>query len=108
MLDKTKPILVVDDSRTVAAILCKIARQIGFTDVNALHDGSCALERLRSIRHELLIVDWEMSPMNGPKLISAIRDDEKLAHLPILMTTAYHQNVVDSLQSGNPTGANGY
>jgi CheY-like chemotaxis protein len=108
MLDRTKPVLVVDDSRTMAAILCKIARQTGFTDVSAVHDGSSALVRLRSIRHELLIVDWEMAPMNGPQLIAAIRDDEKLSDLSVLMTTAHHQNVVESLQSGNATGANGY
>jgi CheY-like chemotaxis protein len=108
MLDKTKPVLVVDDSRTMAAILCKIARQVGFTDVNAVYDGSSALARLRSIHHELLIVDWEMAPMNGPELIAAIRNDEKLSYLSVLMTTAHHQNVVESLQSGSSTGANGY
>jgi CheY-like chemotaxis protein len=108
MLDKSKPVLVVDDSRTVATILCKIARQVGFADVNAVYDGASALERLRSLRHELLIVDWEMTPINGPRLIAAIRGDEKLSYLPVLMTTAHHQNVVESLQSGNATGANGY
>jgi two-component system, chemotaxis family, chemotaxis protein CheY len=108
MLDKTKPVLVVDDSRTVATILCKIARQIGFTHVDAVYDGASALERLRSTRHELLIVDWEMTPMKGPQLIGAIRADEKLSYLPILMTTSHHQHVVDTLQSSTPTGANGY
>jgi CheY-like chemotaxis protein len=108
MLDKTKPVLVVDDSRTMAAILCKIARQVGFADVNAVHDGSSALARLRSIHHELIIVDWEMAPMKGPELIAEIRNDEKLSYLSVLMTTAHHQNVVESLQSGSSTGANGY
>ena len=108
MLDKTKPVLVVDDSRTMAAILCKIARQVGFTDVDAVHDGSSALARLREIHHELLIVDWEMAPMNGPDLIAAIRNDEKLSYLSVLMATSHHQNVVESLQSGSSTGANGY
>lgn len=108
MLDKAQPVLVVDDSRTMAAILCKLAGQVGFTDVTALYDGSSALARLRSIRHELLIVDWQMTPMNGPELIAAIRADGRLSGLPILMTTGHHQNVVDSLQSGNATGANGY
>ncbi len=51
-------------------------------------DGVSALEYLKKNDDiALLITDWDMPRMNGLDLTSAVRSDQSLAHLPIIMTS---------------------
>jgi CheY-like chemotaxis protein len=105
MVDRSKPALIVDDSRTMCAIISKIANQIGFKDVDTVNTGLDALERLGKRTYGLIIVDWEMSPMNGPDLIARIRSDRTLPTTPIVLTTANHHWIADMLKSLSTSGA---
>jgi CheY-like chemotaxis protein len=105
MVDRSQPVLIVDDSRTMCAIISKIANQIGFKDVDAVYTGLDALAQLRKRTYGLIIVDWEMSPMNGLDLIMRIRSDKTLPTAAIVLTTANHQWVADMLKSQTTSGA---
>jgi two-component system, chemotaxis family, chemotaxis protein CheY len=105
MLDKSQPVLIVDDSRTMCAIISKIANQSGFKDVDAVYTGLDALAQLRKRTYGLIIVDWEMSPMSGLDLIMRIRSDRSLPTAAIVLTTANHQWVADMLKSRTTSGA---
>jgi two-component system chemotaxis response regulator CheY len=105
MLDRSLPVLVVDDSRTMCAIISKITNQVGFEDVDAVYTGLDALAQLRKRTYGLLIVDWEMSPMSGPDLIMRIRSDKTLPAAAIILTTANHQWVADMVKSQTTSGA---
>jgi two-component system chemotaxis response regulator CheY len=108
VVDKTKPALVVDDSRAVTSIFGKLLRQIGFDQIDIAHDGTAALTILRSKQYGFVLADWEMAPMNGPDLVKAIRQEPSLASLPIILATAHHQIVADMLHSRQHMGADGY
>jgi two-component system, chemotaxis family, chemotaxis protein CheY len=105
MVDKSQPVLIVDDSRTMCAVISKIANQIGFKDVDAVYTGLDALAQLRKRTYGLIIADWEMSPMSGPDLIMKIRGDKTLPTAAIVLTTANHQWVADMLKSQTTSGA---
>lgn len=105
MLDRSLPVLVVDDSRTMCAIISKIVNQIGFKDVDAVYTGLDALAQSKKKTYGLIIVDWEMSPMSGPDLIMRIRSDKTLPTATIVLTTANHQWVADMLKSQTTSGA---
>jgi hypothetical protein len=57
MVDKSQPVLIVDDSRTMCAVISKIANQIGFKDVDAVYTGLDALAQLRKRTYGLIIAE---------------------------------------------------
>ena len=97
MPNRSEAVLVIDDSRTMAAVICRVALQAGFTNVTSAQSGAEALTRLRVRPYGLLIADWEMQPMSGLELIRSVRRDLCLADLPIILTTAYAANVESGL-----------
>jgi two-component system, chemotaxis family, chemotaxis protein CheY len=87
-MDLSLPVLVVDDSRTMTTIISKLVRDLGFTDIDHVHDGQSALDRLREKKYGLLLSDWDMAPMNGTELTERVRKDPLNATIPVIMITA--------------------
>src|ERR1700674_2151386 len=88
-MDTSQPVLVVDDSRAMTTILRKLLQEIGFADVDDVHDGGSALECLRRKSYRVMISDWEMQPMTGPQLVHAIRQDPALSDTRLILITAH-------------------
>jgi CheY-like chemotaxis protein len=86
-MDKSFAILVVDDFKTMSRILCRMAQEIGFSDVDQVHDGYSALDRLRQKRYGLVISDWNMQPMTGAQLVQAMKAEPALAGIPTILIT---------------------
>ena len=80
-------ILVVNDSPTMRKVIINIVKKAGHFDVKEAKNGRDALARLMSDDFNFLITGWEMPLMNGIELTEAIRSDERLKNLPILMVT---------------------
>ena len=87
-MDTSLPVLVVDDSRTMTTIISKLARDVGFTNVDQVNDGHSALDRMREKKYGLLLSDWDMAPMNGTELTERVRKDATNSTIPIIMITA--------------------
>ena len=87
-ITSSKRILVADDQHMVTRLLTHLLAHLGFKDVAIVHNGEAALERLRAESFNAVIADIKMAPMSGLHLVSAIRKDERLAHLPVLLMTA--------------------
>jgi two-component system chemotaxis response regulator CheY len=102
-MNTSLPVLVVDDSRTMTAIMSKLLHEIGFIDVDQVNDGLSALERLREKRYQLVFSDWDMRPMNGTELIAQIRKDPANSRALVIMITAKCDADVSWL-----SGADGY
>ncbi len=98
--------LVIDDSRTIRGIICKILRQIGMEVVEA-GDGLQALEQMRRNPDvELVLVDWNMPVMNGLDFIVALRAQPAYDHVRILMVTSETES--DQVTRAINAGANEY
>ena len=63
-----KRILIVDDSKTMTAIISRILREVNYTDIDRAHDGGSALAALRRKQYDLVITDWLMEPISGIEL----------------------------------------
>jgi two-component system chemotaxis response regulator CheY len=87
-MDSSLPVLVVDDFKTMGAIVCRLMREVGFVDVDQVSDGPAALAQLRKRKYGLIVSDWDMRPMNGTELIREIRNDPMHETTPIIMITA--------------------
>jgi two-component system, chemotaxis family, chemotaxis protein CheY len=80
--------LVVDDFLTMRRVLRGLLREMGFEEVSEAAHGTAALEQLRAGAIDVVITDIEMPTLGGFELLSAIKKDPKLKHLPVLMVTA--------------------
>ena len=102
MLDFKIKVLVVDDFSTMRRILKNILKQIGYSDIEEAEDGNSALVRLRQGGYGLVVSDWNMPNMTGLDLLKAIRADNELNNMPVLMVTAEakKENVLDAIKAG--------
>ena len=94
--------LVIDDSRTMRAILGKMLKEIGFEVLEAA-DGREALERLQQNgRPELVLVDWNLPNMNGLDFVRAVRAQREYDGLPLMMVTTETERaqVAKALEAG--------
>jgi two-component system chemotaxis response regulator CheY len=80
--------LVVDDFVTMRRIVRGYLREIGIDDVAEAAHGAAALEQLRAAPFDVVITDIEMPTLGGFELLSSIKRDPALKHLPVLMVAA--------------------
>jgi two-component system, chemotaxis family, chemotaxis protein CheY len=101
-VDKSLPILIVDDYKTMLRIIRNLLKQLNLENVQEATDGSAALKMLRDGNYGLVISDWNMEPMTGLQLLKEVRADAKLKALPFIMITAESktENVVAAKEAG--------
>ena len=101
-VEKSMPILIVDDYKTMLRIIRNLLKQLGFDNVDEATDGSGALSKLRDKEFNLIISDWNMEPMSGLQLLKEVRADVKLKDLPFIMITAESksENVIAAKEAG--------
>ena len=80
--------LVVDDFSTMRRIVCNLLKESGFTEMDEAEDGTAALAKLRASKFDFVVSDINMPNINGLELLGAMKKDEKLKHIPVLMVTA--------------------
>lgn len=105
-MDKNMKILVVDDFSTMRRILKNLLRDLGFSNVEEADDGTTALPMLKTGKFQFLITDWNMPGMSGFDLLKAVRADNALKNLPVLMVTAEAKR--DQIVAAAQAGVNGY
>jgi two-component system chemotaxis response regulator CheY len=95
-------ILVVDDFSSMRRIIKGLLQDQGFSNVSEADDGLTALPLLKAGNFDLLITDWNMPGMPGVELLRAVRADERLSKLPVLMLTAEakREQIVEAAQAG--------
>ena len=82
-------ILIVDDSLPMRAVVKKSIKISGFNAGQFLSasNGKEALDILRDNWCDLVVADYNMPSMNGMELIVAMRKDETLNTIPVVMVT---------------------
>jgi len=99
-------ILIVDDFSTMRRIIKNLLRDLGFQNTHEADDGNTALPMLRAGGFDFLVTDWNMPGMTGIDLLKAVRAEEQLASMPVLMVTA-EQKREQIVEAAN-AGVNGY
>jgi two-component system chemotaxis response regulator CheY len=98
--------LIVDDFSTMRRIVRGLLKEIGYANADEAEDGAVALNMLRGGRFDFVVTDINMPKMSGFDLLSEIKRDPTLKHLPVLMVTAEarKEDIVRAAQEG----ASGY
>ena len=94
--------LIVDDFSTMRRIIRGLLKEIGYLNADEAEDGVAALNLLRNANYDFVVSDINMPNMNGFDLLSQIKKDETLRHLPVLMVTAEarKEDIVRAAQEG--------
>jgi two-component system chemotaxis response regulator CheY len=102
MLNQDMNVLVVDDAATMRRIVRSLLRELGIKNVREAEDGEMAFEDLKRQKADLVVSDWAMPKMTGIELLRAIRQDDALKEIPVLMVTAESkkENIMEAVQAG--------
>lgn len=101
-MNKNLKILVVDDFSTMRRIVKNLLNELGFSDISEADDGKTALPMLQNGHFDFVVTDWNMPGMPGIELLKAIRADERLKGIPVLMVTAEAQReqIIEAAKAG--------
>jgi two-component system, chemotaxis family, chemotaxis protein CheY len=94
--------LIVDDFSTMRRIVRGLLKEIGYNNAEEAEDGAVALNMLKNAKFDFVVSDINMPNMNGFELLAAVKKDESLKHLPVLMVTAEarKEDIVRAAQDG--------
>ena len=98
--------LVVDDFVTMRRIVRNLLKELGYQNADEAEDGVDALGKLRGGDFNFVISDVNMPNMTGFELLKAIRADESLKSLRVLMVTAEAKK--EDILTAAKAGASGY
>jgi twitching motility two-component system response regulator PilG len=98
-------ILVIDDSKTVRYQITRFLQDAGFETLNA-SDPYEAIKLLVQHQPDLILCDIVMPGMDGYEMLSFVRNNARLAHIPVIIVSSrdadWDQEKADLL------GADGY
>ena len=94
--------LVVDDFSTMRRIVRGLLKEMGCNNAEEAEDGAVALGMLKAQKFDFVVSDINMPNMNGFDLLKAVKADDSLKHIPVLMVTAEarKEDIVLAAQSG--------
>ena len=80
-------VLVADDEPAVLEVLTEVVEDLGH-DVLRAHDGREALALARAQQPSLVVTDHMMPRLSGVELCRALRKDERLREVPVILLSA--------------------
>ena len=105
VLSKEIKILIVDDDPFILDMYILKFREQGF-QIDTATDGGMALEKIKTTKPDLLLLDVVMPKMDGFDVIRRLREDKASRELKILFLTNFGQK--EDVERGMQLGADGY
>ena len=100
-----KHVLIADDEANIVVSLEFLMNREGYR-VSVARDGDAALAAVRELRPDLVLLDVMMPGRSGFEVCQAVRADESLAGVKILMLSAKGRDT--DLAKGSALGADAY
>lgn len=82
-----KPILIIDDDGDIRESLRDTLADEGYATAEAC-DGGEGLAYLRAHEVALVLLDWNMAPMDGETFMAELQEDDRINHLPVVLLSA--------------------
>ena len=98
-------VLVVDDEIYIVHILDFSLGMEGYEVVTAL-DGEAALEKIRTEKPDLIVLDIMMPKLDGYEVCKSIKSNAATQHIPVILLSAKGRNVDQKM--GFDVGADDY
>lgn len=84
-------VLVVDDNKHMRTLVRSILSALGIRNITEAEDGAQAIKIMKTLDADIVICDWNMSPMDGITFTKLIRRGEESPDIyaPIIMLTGH-------------------
>tara|TARA_B100000315_G_C14577607_1_gene588703 strand:+ start:991 stop:1542 length:552 start_codon:yes stop_codon:yes gene_type:complete len=96
--------LIVDDNKHMRALVKTILHALGAKNCREASDGADAFKELRHFPADVIICDWNMSPLDGLDFVKLVRTggDSPNPFVPIIMLTGHTElaKVIEARDSG--------
>lgn len=101
-------VLIVDDSAAIRKILQRVLVQadVPLGKVHEAGDGLEALQKLKAESVGLILSDINMPNMDGLQLLSAVKAEDSLKQIPVIMVTTEGSST--KVMEAVSLGASGY
>lgn len=97
-------ILVVDDNQYMRKMVRNLLVNCGIKDIYEAPDGIAALDVIRTMAPDVVILDWEMPLLTGAELVRIVRSPGvfPIPAIPIIMLTGHCERwrVVEAVRLG--------
>ena len=97
-------VLVVDDNQYMRKMLRNLLVNCGVKDIYEAADGIAALEAIRTVAPDVVILDWEMPLLSGAELVRIVRSPGvfPMPDIPIIMLSGHCERwrVVEAVRLG--------
>jgi two-component system chemotaxis response regulator CheY len=97
-------VLVVDDNQYMRKMVRTLLVNCGVKDIYEANDGIAALDAIRTVAPDVVILDWEMPLLSGPELVRIVRSPGvfPMPDVPIIMLTGHAERwrVVEAVRLG--------
>lgn len=93
-----KRILIVDDEPDFSMIVKKNLEKEGF-EVELAYDGAEGLAKVRNNPPDAIVLDVMMPEIDGYKVCSTLKSDDKYSGIPIVLLTAVASHVTSTRYS---------
>lgn len=80
-----KTILVVDDDADFRGTMGFVIEELGYRAASA--DSPQALDEAAACQADVILLDYRMSPLDGPEVKRLLRADPRTSHIPIVLVT---------------------
>ncbi len=102
---RTGKVLVVEDNELNMRLFCDLLTAFGYTTFQC-RDGAKAVEIARTETPDLIIMDIQLPEVSGLDITRWLKDDAKVAHIPVLAVTAFAMRADE--QRVREAGCEGY
>lgn len=106
MGDRSKKILIVDDSETFLMYISILLRRMGFDKVVPANNGVEALKLLSILMPDVVLLDINMPQMDGIKALRYIKGNDNTSNIPVIMATVASDK--KSYEECEKLGCSGY
>ena len=103
--DRSAAILLAEDDPVTRMLMTRFLKKAGY-EVDAVADGTEALEHMTERYYPFLVTDWEMPEMDGIELCKAVRNLQLDGYVYALLLTA--RNAKEHIIAGLEAGADDY
>jgi two-component system, chemotaxis family, chemotaxis protein CheY len=97
-------VLVVDDNQYMRKMIRNLLVNCGIKDIYEAADGLAALDTIRTMAPDVVILDWEMPMLSGPELVRIVRSPGvfPMPDIPIIILTGHCERwrVVEAVRLG--------
>ncbi len=97
-------ILVVDDNQYMRKTVRNLLVNCGIKDIYEASDGISALDTIRTVGPDVVILDWEMPLLSGAELVRIVRSPGvfPVPDVPIIMLSGHGERwrVVEAVKLG--------